>query len=124
VPRGVDRPRALGARPCSKDGDCVITAAEPLLGDLRAALDQIHGRSAAHQIVTSQVFGAPVRRVTGYEAACLLAFALAALVTAFFLVGQSVARYVSATVADLQVLQVVGHDPAAGRSVGLGRAFS
>jgi hypothetical protein len=52
--------------------------------------------------------GAPVRGVTGYEAACLLAFALAALGAAFFLVGQSVARYVSATVADLQVLQAGG----------------
>src|SRR5207249_3706927 len=53
-------------------------------------------------------FGEPTRKVTGYEAACLLAFALAALVAAFFLVGQSVARYTSATVVDLQVLQAVG----------------
>ena len=53
-------------------------------------------------------FGDPIRKVTGYEAACLLAFALAALVAAFFLVGQSVARYTSATVVDLQVLQAVG----------------
>src|SRR4249919_2742319 len=53
-------------------------------------------------------FGDPTRKVTGYEAACLLAFALAALVAAFFLVGQSVARYTSATVVDLQVLQAVG----------------
>ena len=53
-------------------------------------------------------FGDPTRRVTGYEAACLLAFGLAALVAAFFLVGQSVARYTSGTVVDLQVLQAVG----------------
>ncbi len=52
-----------------------------------------------------------IERVTGYEAACLLAFALAALVAALFLVGQSVARYISATVADLQVLQAVGMTP-------------
>ncbi len=53
-------------------------------------------------------FGDPVRRVTGYEAACLLAFAVAALASALVLVGQSIARYESATVADLQVLQAIG----------------
>ena len=38
-------------------------------------------------------FGGLVERLTRYEAACLFAFALAALVAALFLVGQSVARY-------------------------------
>ncbi len=55
--------------------------------------------------------GAPAERITGYEAACLLAFALAALVAAFFLIGQSVSRYTSATMADLEVLQAVGMTP-------------
>ena len=55
--------------------------------------------------------GDPVKRITGYEAACLLAFALAALVAAFFLIGQSVSRYTSATMADLEVLQAVGMTP-------------
>jgi hypothetical protein len=32
-------------------GAHTVTAADPLPVDLRAALDQIHGRSAAHQIV-------------------------------------------------------------------------
>ena len=50
-------------------------------------------------------FGGPDPAVSGYEAACLLAFGLAALAAALFLVGQSVARYTSATVADLQVLR-------------------
>jgi hypothetical protein len=35
-------------------GPHTVTAADPLPPDLRAALDEIHGRSAAHQIVTSQ----------------------------------------------------------------------
>jgi hypothetical protein len=56
-------------------------------------------------------FGGPVRRLTGYEAACLLAFAAAALLAAIFLVGQSVARYTSATMADLQILRAVGMTP-------------
>jgi hypothetical protein len=36
-------------------GPHVITAADPLPGDLREALDQIHGRTDVHLIVTSQV---------------------------------------------------------------------
>ena len=56
-------------------------------------------------------FGVPIQRITGYEAACLLAFALAALLAAIVLIGQSVSRYTSAAVADLQVLQAVGMTP-------------
>jgi hypothetical protein len=74
----------------------------------RTDLARVTGRSDIDVWNNLAFFGAPVHRVTGYEAACLLAFALAALVAALFLVGQSVARYVSATVVDLQVLQAVG----------------
>jgi hypothetical protein len=74
----------------------------------RADLARVTGRSDIDVWNNLANFGEPTRKVTGYEAACLLAFALAALVAAVFLVGQSVARYVSATVADLQVLQAVG----------------
>jgi FtsX-like permease family protein len=74
----------------------------------RADLARVTGRSDIDVWDNLADFGDPTRKVTGYEAACLLAFALAALVAAFFLVGQSVARYTSATVADLQVLQAVG----------------
>jgi hypothetical protein len=74
----------------------------------RADLARVTGRSDIDVWNNLAFFGVPVHRVTGYEAACLLAFALAALVAAFFLVGQSVARYTSSTVVDLQVLQAVG----------------
>src|SRR5215831_16181776 len=74
----------------------------------RAGLARVTGRSDIDVWNNRVNFGDPTRKVTGYEAACLLAFALAALVAAVFLVGQSVARYVSATVPDLQVLQAVG----------------
>ncbi|HXZ76452.1 MAG TPA: ABC transporter permease, partial [Streptosporangiaceae bacterium] len=74
----------------------------------RADLARVTGRSDIDVWNNRVTFGDPRRRVTGYEAACLLAFALAALVAAVFLVGQSVARYTSATVADLRVLQAVG----------------
>jgi len=74
----------------------------------RADLARVTGRSDIDVWDNQANIGDPARRQTGYEAACLLAFGAAALVAAFFLVGQAVARYTSATVADLQVLQAVG----------------
>ena len=77
----------------------------------RADLARVTGRSDIDVWNDREFFGGGIERITRYEAACLLAFALAALVAALFLVGQSVARYTSATVADLQVLQAVGMTP-------------
>lgn len=74
----------------------------------RADLARVTGRHDIDVWNNTVTFGDPVRRVTGYEAACLLAFAVAALVSALFLIGQAVARYVSSTVVDLQILQAVG----------------
>jgi hypothetical protein len=84
-----------------KGGEAAIPA-------FRAALAGVTGRDDIDVWDNSASFGDPIRRVTAYEAACLLAFGLAALVAALFLIGQSVARYTSATAADLQVLQTVG----------------
>ena len=84
-----------------KGGEAAIPA-------FRAALARVTGRHDIDVWDNSEKFGDPVRRVTAYEAACLLAFGLAALAAALFLIGQSVARYISATVPDLQVLQAVG----------------
>ena len=77
----------------------------------RADLARVTGRSDIDVWDDRDYFGGTIERTSQYEAACLLAFALAALVAALFLVGQSVARYTSATVADLQVLQAVGMTP-------------
>jgi cell division protein FtsX len=74
----------------------------------RTALARATGRDDIDVWNNSVNFGDPFRRVTGYEAACLLAFAVTALITALFLIGQAIARYVSATTADLQILQSVG----------------
>ncbi|HEX4254481.1 MAG TPA: hypothetical protein VH089_05300, partial [Streptosporangiaceae bacterium] len=74
----------------------------------RTALARVTGRNDIDVWNNSVNFGDPFRRVTAYEAACLLAFAVTALVTALFLIGQALARYVSATTADLQILQLVG----------------
>jgi hypothetical protein len=80
----------------------------------RADLARVTGRSDIDVWDNRDYFGGTIERTSQYEAACLLAFALAALVAALFLVGQSVARYTSATVADLQVLQAVGMTPRQG----------
>ncbi len=77
----------------------------------RADLARVTGRSDIDVWDNREYFGGTIERITRYEAACLLAFALAALVAALFLIGQSVARYTSATVSDLQVLQAVGMTP-------------
>jgi hypothetical protein len=74
----------------------------------RADLARVTRRHDIDVWNNSVYFGDPVRRVSGYEAACLLAFAVAAFVSALFLIGQAVARYVSSTVPDLQILQAVG----------------
>ncbi|HEX6856540.1 MAG TPA: FtsX-like permease family protein [Streptosporangiaceae bacterium] len=56
-------------------------------------------------------FGVAAQQVDSFEAACMLAFGLAALAAAIFLLGQSIARYISATVAELQLLRAVGMTP-------------
>ena len=80
----------------------------------RADLARVTGQPDIDVWNNLSYFGGPVQRLTRYEAACLLAFALAALVAAIFLIGQSVARYTSASAADLQVLQAVGLTPRQG----------
>ena len=88
----------------------------------RADLARVTGRSDIDVWDNLQQIGDPMHKVSAYEAACLLAFGLAALAAALFLIGQSVARYTSATVADLQVLQALGMTRAAGHRRRLCRA--
>ena len=87
-----------------KGGEAAIPA-------FRADLTRVTGQSDIDVWNNREFFGGPVVRITRYESACLLAFAVAALLAAIFLIGQSVARFTSATVADLQVLQAVGLTP-------------
>jgi hypothetical protein len=56
-------------------------------------------------------FAVSAQQVDSFEAACMLAFGLAALVAAIFLLGQSIARYIAATVTELQLLRAVGIAP-------------
>jgi hypothetical protein len=68
----------------------------------------VTGRSDIDVLDDADWLGGPIRKATGYEAACLFVFGLAALLAALFLVGQAVARYASSGAADLQVLKAVG----------------
>ena len=74
----------------------------------RADLARVTGRSDIDVLDDALWLGEPVRKATGYEAACLFAFGLAALLASLFLVGQAVARYASGGAADLQILKAVG----------------
>jgi hypothetical protein len=84
-----------------KGGEAAIPA-------FKADLARVTGRSDIDVWDNAAQVGGPIRKSTGYEALCLLAFALAALLAALFLVGQTMARYASGSAADLRVLQAVG----------------
>jgi hypothetical protein len=95
---------AINALVRLKGGEAAIAA-------FRADLARVTGRPDIDVWDNADFFGGPARRVTSYEAACLLAFGLAALAAAAFLVGQSLARYIATTVSELQVLQATGLTP-------------
>ena len=85
-----------------------LAGGQAALPAFRADLARVTGRSDIDVWDNYVAFGGPVRKVTGYEAACLLAFGLAALLAALFLVGQAIIRYASGAVTELRVLQSVG----------------
>jgi hypothetical protein len=85
-----------------------LAGGEAAIPAFRADLARVTGRSDIDVLDENIWIGDPARTVTGYEAACLLAFGLAALLAALVLVGQSVARYASAAVAELLMLRAVG----------------
>jgi hypothetical protein len=88
-----------------------LKGGEAAIGEFRRDLAKVTGRSDIDVWDNMVAFGAPAQRTIDYEAACLFAFGLAALAAALFLVGQSVARYTAASVADLQLLRAPGITP-------------
>ena len=76
----------------------------------QAGLERLTGRTTDVWNL-AEAFHRHGRDVTGFEADALRVFAAAAAAAAVFLVGQPVARYVAAGVADLQVLRAVGLRP-------------
>lgn len=76
----------------------------------REDLARVSGRSDIELFDQAQS-AARDQRTDSFESASLLGFALAALVAAIVLVGQAIARYTAASIADLQTLRAVGMTP-------------
>lgn len=87
-----------------------LRGGEAALPEFQEHLAQVTGRADIDVWDQAAQMRAEQRNVA-FEALCLLAFGAAALVAAVFLIGQAVARYVSATLTDLQVLRALGMTP-------------
>src|SRR5215470_6838438 len=81
------------------------------LSQFRADLARVTGRDDIDIWDNLGTFGVAAQQVDSFDAACMLAFGLAALAAAIFLLGQTIARYTWATVAELQLLRAVGLAP-------------
>lgn len=84
-----------------------LRGGESALPAFERRLAQVTGR-ADIDVWNFQAMMRNAQRSFTFQARCLLAFGLAALVASLFLVGQTVARYTSASVADLQVVRALG----------------
>jgi hypothetical protein len=87
-----------------------LRGGESALPKFRADLARVTGRNDI-DVWNEADNAAHTQKVNTFESGCLLAFGIAALVAAFVLVGQSVARYTAATVVDLQILRALGLTP-------------
>jgi ABC-type lipoprotein release transport system permease subunit len=77
---------------------------------LREDVKRITGRSDI-DVWNSQDEFAKIQRNLDFEARCLIAFALAALVAGVFLVGQAVSRYAAAETGELRTGRALGMTP-------------
>jgi MacB-like periplasmic core domain/FtsX-like permease family len=104
-------PKHDGVRPGYVNALIRLKGGENAIPQFRRDLARVTGRSDIDVWDNRIAFLQPVQRTINYEAVCLLAFGLAALAAALFLVGQSVARYAAASVSDLQLLRAPGITP-------------
>ncbi len=102
-------PNLIGARPSGYLNALIrLDGGRASIPDFKAELARVTGRTDIDVWDMEAQFGKQARNVTGFEANGLLAFALAAGVAAVFLIGQSIARYATSAVADLQVVRAFG----------------
>ncbi len=87
-----------------------LRGGEAAIPILRADIQKLTGRSDI-DVLDLPEGERQLIRDTSFEARCLLAFGLAAFAAAVFLVGQAIARYSAASVADLQTMQALGLTP-------------
>lgn len=78
--------------------------------EFQTALAELTGRTDI-EVFNGPEETASQQRRNSFEAASLFAFALAALLAALFLVGQSVARYTAASITEMRTLAAVGMTP-------------
>jgi hypothetical protein len=83
---------------------------EAAIARLSADITKITGRSDIDVMNLPEQARAEQRDIA-FEARCLVAFAIAAFAAALFLVGQAIARYAAASVAELQTMQALGMTP-------------
>lgn len=83
---------------------------EAAISQFRADLARVSGRTDIDVWIMAEK-ARRLQQTLSFESACLLAFGVAAFAAAGFLVGQAVARYTAATVADLSVLRALGMTP-------------
>jgi hypothetical protein len=104
----------LGAHGLAATGALVrLDGGEAAIPAFRQGLAELTGRSdivVGDLTASARDFG----RVTGFEAASLLAFAAVGGLAAAFLITVAVARYTASTVPDLQRLRAVGMTPRQG----------
>jgi hypothetical protein len=106
------RPDFMGAH----DGNYInalvrLRGGQAAIPAFQADLARVTGRNDIDVLNNADSFIRPIRHLISYEAACLLAFGVAALVAALFLIGQSIARHITSTMSELEVLQATGMTP-------------
>ena len=85
-----------------------LRGGEAQIPAFRADLARVTGRSDIDMWDNADTIGRTVGKRPDYEAFCLLAFGVAALLASLFLVGQVVIRYAASGASELRVLQAVG----------------
>jgi cell division protein FtsX len=83
----------------------------PAIPQLRADVTRVTSRSDLEVLDLAEWVDRPVRQQATFEARCLVALAAAAFAAAAFLVGQAIARYVTASTGELQTLRALGMRP-------------
>jgi hypothetical protein len=83
---------------------------EASLPAFQAKLADLSGRSDI-EVRNTTAMVRRLERSFSFQARCLLAFGAAALIASLLLVGQALARFTTASVADLQVLRALGLTP-------------
>ncbi len=87
-----------------------LRGGEAAIPQLRTDLARLTGRSDI-DVWDLPAQARDIQHGIAFEARCLAAFALAAFAAALFLIGQAIARYAAATVAELQTMRALGMTP-------------